>query len=68
MDMVAILMQMGPNTKDNGTMIVNMAMVLNNGLMVQVIKESTKKEKNVDKVSLSGLMDPTFKEISLITL
>lgn len=60
--MVVILMETELNMRVHGTRIDNTDMDMNNGLMVQATKESTKMVLKMVMVCLLGQMDPFTKE------
>jgi hypothetical protein len=65
---VSIFIPMKQNMKVNGKMISNMEWEKNLGQMVQCMKDSMKKEKNMVKEYLNLEMDLNMKEISNIMI
>ena len=65
---VSIFIPMKQNMKVNGKMISNMEWERNLGQMVQFMKDSMKKEKNMVKEYLNLEMDLNMKEISNIMI
>ena len=65
---VSIFIPMKQNMKVNGKMISNMEWEKNLGQMVQFMKDSMKKEKNMVKEYLNLEMDLNMKEISNIMI